>query len=591
MAITVTKPMGTATGLSASLVAGGSLKPSTTYYYIVIGYNNKQFSATTSYTPFHSDISAEGSFNTTTTDLSAHITWTNPAEHTSQSRYQILISETSGSYEGIGGYLTNREDIGDVMTDGAVGYTVTAESTETEVFHSIQLRNTQTANIGKELGIIRVDLDGGNYDLDDIYDAIVAAGFSSYVSYDGYTFVFKGWFISTGTDSGQLTVIRKSLVFLKGGVYCGNPNYIIRFGQWNGDEYGGYSPYGCRIDFQNSRYPIKSYYDGTLQIYGSLLTSISSLVNDVSEAPLSGGYYNGGSQQYLSQKVEGIRDTICGFNMRSQTSDAQDLKIGQGNNFSNYNHIRLKNTNVASMPYKKGGKFYACEFITASYLPIYAGSSHATAGYYTDMYDCLLPLMDEGLIKEGSNDVRYTTVTAPNYVTDYILRMNYSVKLRVLDETGALLEGATVSAVDKDGNPVTWVEHDGSFDRLVTGNSFTSDRTSDVNGIVDFYTESYTVIHNPENTGTGTNYNYLVLEKFPITVTVSKAGFRSEEMIIDSFSDKFENDIYLSPPVYYHQAITGDTGAVNISGDISDDSVNGQVVINQITGQIEEDIS
>jgi len=192
----------TPSGLESTLQTGGSLDVDTTYYYIVMAFDAYDCSpnAQTNYwLCFHSPISEESSFTTSGTELSALINWANVDGATN---YQILISETSGNYTNSRMYGTVAENLG-TISDGGTGYTVTALGTDTWAHHSCQIVNNLPNNLNKDLGIIDVALSGTEtHDLKDLYDAIVSAGFSDYVYYDGVQFTLKGSITSTGTDAG-----------------------------------------------------------------------------------------------------------------------------------------------------------------------------------------------------------------------------------------------------------------------------------------------------------------------------------------------------------------------------------------------------
>lgn len=284
MAITVSLPLSAPTGLTATLQSGGSLAPSTTYYFIVMAWNNANPNITLTGNPatalkYHFPISAEGSFTTDTTHLSALITWTNSAEHTANTRYNIIITTTSGSYAGmrlVAPSTTDLENVG-AIADGTTGYTVTAIPAGTTtyakaVYHSVQLKNNLPLNLSKDTGIIRVDLSGTNaYGLKDIYDAVVSAGYSSNVYYDGYNFGLKGYIVVNATnDAGSLVAENKRITFIRGGVIIYNsPNYVVRFGAWLSDALGADYGKSCTINFLSARFPNWAYYTTDIyRIYG-----------------------------------------------------------------------------------------------------------------------------------------------------------------------------------------------------------------------------------------------------------------------------------------------------------------------------------
>ena len=533
------------TALNASLTAGGSLVDGTTYYYVVIAYDQRYISPYASWSNrfgVHSSISAEDSFTCDATNKSANITWTNA---TGATRYQILVSTTSGDYTNSGGYGTVAESVG-AIADGSTGYSLTALSTEQVIFHSCQLVNDQAGDIDKDQGMLMVDFTGTDtHDLDDVYDAIVAAGYSTYVSYDGYNFVMKGWLraLSTCSDTGMLWVKKKRLTFPRGGISVRNANYTFRFGTWVTDEIQANYADGCAIDIQGGRYPISGT-SGNLQLYGSLVTFQQSIITAVSENLLN-QYYTGGSQVYFNSNVSKYQDSLFGANgtkqFRGTTSEIKDIKFECGNNYGNPPHIRLRlpRPNSCNMPYTHLGAFYACDFMTCSTLRNYSFNNGAAD--ITNFYDCDFTEWPDDMLKAPY--MTYSNLkTAYNWQSLNYYDFVYSIEINVIDDAGTPLQGANVSLTDKEGDAGTWIEHDGTYDKQVTGSTYTTDRTSDVNGIVDYYVKSYHNYLNPAHTDTvtdpDTSTNSLTTEYFPFTIMVSKAGYTTQTVILDDFTAK-----------------------------------------------------
>lgn len=571
MSIAVTLPVEAPTNLQATLLDGGSLAANTTYYYIVIAYDQTYYSPRDSdIFSYHSPISTEASFTTTTTKKSVLINWDNS---TGATRYQILLTTVSGDYTNSGGYGTASENVGSI-SDGVAGYTITALSSEVYVIHSIQLVNSFVGDISRTLGILKIDFTGtATHDLQDVYDAIVSAGFSDYVNYDESRFVFKGWFISSGSDAGSLVVEKKSLVFLKGGIHCGNINYIMRFGKWTSDLVGANYQYGCKIDIQNSRYPIRSKHAGVLQIYGSMVTFGHSRKTNLTEIKTNGGY-TGELNIYLSSYIDEIKDNILGSLGRSINGRIVDTKWGQGFDWGRDCNIRLKIYEAGVLPYFAGGKFYACNFVTFS-TPLSTWVPNATCGYFTDMYDCLFPNYPDEMIQYPY--FYYVGLQAPDYQSNNYVNFNYTLAIKVLDIDGVPIEGATISLKDKDGNPVTWIEHDGTYDKLVTGNTFIADRITGASGEIDYYVKSYKISLNPENTDHPTSYDIIKTDSYPFTLTISKAGYQTYETILDKLNEKCDYVVALMEKNYVRQTLGGKLQSQSIKGVIGTTKLKGTI--------------
>ena len=501
MSITVSLPIGKPTGLNATLVDGGSLDPNTTYYYVIVAYfNNNVTPISYAVEVYHGPISDEASFTTDTTNLSALIKWTNPPGHTSLSRYQLLLTKVSGDYTSSGTYgMTTVEYISATMTDGAIGYTVTALSIVLWCVHSYQLVNDLLGGIDKALGILKVEFTGtSTHTIQQVYDAIVSAGYSDYVRWNGYEFIFKGWLYCAveTTDAGLFNVTGKRMTFIKGGIKNRSDSYIFRFGSLLSETKGAHPDNACVIDIIHSRYAFLTYYGSGIEFYGGLLSKGKGRLTTYSEYLNIESYY-ANSNSYIGYNVSGFRDVMIGFYGRSNLGDIKDISWRQGNNWGNYNHIRLKVLDSANMPYKAGGKFYNCNWLDLAYLNMYVFSG--TEGYYTNMYDMDFSIFPNGMIDNPY--VRYSSLASPDYQSNNYFQFFYSLQMTVLDAAGDVLEDVIISAVDKDNNPVNWIEKDGSTDELISGNEYTSNRLTDVNGKVDYYMLSYHIMLNPDYAG------------------------------------------------------------------------------------------
>ena len=554
--ITVTLPVDAPYNLNSTLQLGGSLDPYTTYYYIVIGYDQTYYSPrSTSVFNYHSPISAESSFTTTDTYKSVTINWNNSVGAT---RYQILVSETSGDYTDSGGYGTSLETVGSI-SDGLIGYTITALSTENYVFHSIQLVNPFVGDINMSLGLLKVDFSGtASHTLEQVYTAIVDAGFSDYVSYDEATFILKGWFYSGGTDAGSLMVSQKTLVFLKGGIHNGNPNYVMRFGAWTSDIIGATYTQGCRIDILNSRYPLRGLYSGNIQIYGSIISVLDYRKNDLTEN-MKIGYFIGGSQLYLSGYVDEMKDSIIGFKGRGIYGDIIDLKWAQGNNWGNGKHIRLRIYDSANMPYTHtgGGKFYASKFLQSDILRNYEFNDGNVD--FTNFYDSEFPNYPDGMV----NSILYGNLKeVNNWQSLNYFDFHYSIIAKVLDVEGNPLENVTVSAVNNLGEPIKWIEHDGTLDRVITGNEYVTDRLTDETGTIDYYVKSYKVTLNASHTDNVTDpdksTNTIKTNEYPFTITLAKEGYVTSSVKLNTLKEKTNILATLEKPIFEYIAISNE---------------------------------
>jgi hypothetical protein len=538
MAVTVTLPVAAPTGLTATLQAGGSLAASTTYYFIVIAYDQAWYTPNNALLAYHSPISAEGTFTTDAVNRSVKINWNNV---TGATRYQILLTTTSGNYTNSGGYGTTSEHVGSI-TSGVTGYTITALSTEVYVFHTCQIVNALPGNINKTLGLIQVDFStAGNITLDQVYDAIVAAGFSDYVSYDGYNFILKGWFYASGSGAGTFNPTNKRFVFIKGGVANISSTYIIRFGAWYSDLVGASYANTCSIDILNARAPFWGYY-GKVQAYGCLITNGQSFYQKLTENKTIGNFFFG--TPFISFNISEMKDNILGMPTRDTNSIIKDCRLNHQNQFANEVHIRCKVVNMVLLPYCQGGKFYDCKWVTTAPFEFYNGSTWATSGYYTDFYDNEFTGYAGGIIGPN-NTFRYAYIDAANRTSNQFVRINYSLTATVLDEAGNPLSGVTIAATDSSSNPVVFIEYDSTIDKLVTGNTFTGSVTTDANGQIGYYIKSYRIDLNPANTTYPTSYNIIRTEYYPFTITFSKAGYKDYTILLETLIKKTDMTLTL----------------------------------------------
>lgn len=548
MAIGVTLPIIAPSGLEATLQTGGSLDVDTIYYYIVMAFDAYDCSPNAQVATqlcFHSPISEESSFTTSGSELSALINWTNVSGATN---YQILISTTSGDYTDSRMYGTAIENVG-TITDGATGYTVTAVGTDTYAHHSCQLVNNIHNNLDKDLGIINVALSGTEtHDLEDLHDAIINAGFTNYVYYDGVQFTLKGSITAVGTDAGSLEVVQKRITLIRGCLSNLNANYTMQFGAWISDEYGANYYNGCRMELMNnSRYPVYGL-ESNIKMYGCTVTG-AIVPSDLTENSAI-NYYHGGSASAIRGYVNEWRDCIIGPSGRGIYGDVKDLKWNETNNWTGGNKIRIKTSSSTSC-HGFNGSFYKTQWTTTNYFT--HGYYDFPSQYNIKLYDCTFTYTDNVV---PLNRIRYNSTTQVwefGAQGEFFFWFYNTFKVTVIDENGDPVEGVTISAVDTDGNAAEWVEQDGTFDRIVTGTTYITDRTTDSNGQIDYYLESYKMNLDPEYSGATPSYSSVRYAKYPYTIIFRKLGYinnsfkinmwRAEDTIVTMKSSYLSNKI------------------------------------------------
>jgi hypothetical protein len=576
MSITVTLPVAKPTNVQLTLVSGGNLPIGKTYYVKVAGFDSEYLSpyAHLSYRRnFHSPLSDASSPVSVTTDAtyrSIQVTWTNSA---GADRYNVFVSETDGDFAGLKSYqVINDERHPDIQSP----VTITDLPDTTYINHSCLIKNNLVHYIDKNLGIIKVSFTGTeSHDLDDVYDAIVAQGYSGYAYYDGFNFAIKGSFVFEGTDAGEFVVERKSLIFIKGCICKDNPNYVVRFGRYVSDSLGADYIYGCYIDIQNSRYPIHpGILDGenNLEMYGTLLQAAASVILLVPE-PEYYIYYYGGGQQNLGWYIDNFKDTFLGMSQRSMQGIIRELKI-TASYMSGIAWIDCWSVRTGYLHSGPQEGFYRCKF--GLYL-----SSHATFYHYLNntisyeryWYDCeFLESQDDRLIP------RWTPLYAEDGYTDESnARVRVTFKLKVTDKNGNNIEGANVIIKDQFGNDVTLYTKDYNNDDRLLG-SVQSPVQTDSNGEIDYYLETYIVNHedgNPSITA------IVYTEYYPFHITITKGRYQAFDGYFDLI-EKTEWDIALQPEVEYTEAL--------INADVEGDEITGVSEAEEITGVSEAEV-
>lgn len=531
MAIEVTLPIVAPSGLESAIQTGGSLDVDTTYYYVVCAFDALDCTPAASAVAqlcFHSPISEESNFTTSGTELSALINWLNVPGAV---RYQVLISETSGDYTASKMYGTAAENVGSI-TDGPTGYTVTALGTDTYAHHSCQVVNALPGFLDKDLGLINVALSSTDtHDLQDLYDAIVSAGFSDYVTWDGAQFNLKGSITVAAavTDAGSLIVIDKKIAIVRGCLSNLGTNYVIRFGTWTSEAAGANLYDSCIFEIGNSRYPLYGKYTHSIQFYGCIVRGLLQATN-LSENSLT-NYYHGGTAFAFQGYVDQWRECLIGGAGRSQLGIVKDLKWNESNNWSGSEKLRLVITGNTSAHAWATGKFYACTF-TRTGTDLTGGYYDYSEQYNVRFYDCLFPAYTDNFLTVGA--FRYVSTTEAwefGAQGEWFFWIYNSFKVTVIDENGAPIEGVTISATDVDGNAAEWVEHEGGTDRLITGTEYSTDRTTDSNGQIDYYLVSYKNNLDPTYTGTSIAYSKSVYyNKYPYNITFRKLGYQNNSL-------------------------------------------------------------
>lgn len=533
--ITVTLPVEAPNNINATLYPGGNLAPNHTYYYTVFEQWNDLNGYSTSYAPYkdpqtiitnyNSPLSEENNFTTNDTHRSAYIQWNDTNIGLTNVYYQILLSNESGDYTNSGGYDTALETVGNIQTKY---YNITEENNGVYVIHSANLVRNLSYGINKDLGTIRVDVDGGTYSdlVNSIYNEAVSSGYEDYFYYDGYHFAIKGWINFEGTSTTEAYVRRKDVTFVKGGLYMNNVNADLYFGEWLDDYTKADYTYGTNINIQNARYPFKARGEGQLHVSGSRVTASNTDGLMDGTNILSDSYYDGGGALYLSSYIEGIRDDILSLYIRSVSSEVKDLKTGIGNNWHWTDSHRLIITHNRWNCY-----LYECKIYDTTWTESMIGSNafHQYIPASGNSYSTWVfnPIFSQ-LPETNKPEEWYFATNYGTLVSDTYWQVFNSVNAEVLDSNGNPISGVTMNGTDANGNPAKWFEHYDDIDRKVTGNTFLGNVTTDENGTIDtYYLVSYNVTINQSNDIADVNCdNFNMTNFYPYTFTFSKEGYK-----------------------------------------------------------------
>jgi hypothetical protein len=260
MAVTIYGEL-TAPNVTLSLVDGGSLTPSTTYYIRVIAGTT----ADTRYRWRGSVPSTEQTITTGSASLSIKVDWSVPTDAT---RFWIFISTTSGDYVGT-------KCLSDYYT-GKSGTTFTITGSETKYSNSTMPISYSALPFGfnRERGRIEVTFTGTTT-LADIASALATAGYTDSYYWDAAssTFVMHGGFYHTGSTTSALTQYNGLIGLVLGNWGCENANMTITLGQYSAINYLGYN--GCVLKFFLGGGPeFANFVSGKIYLYGCYVIAV-----------------------------------------------------------------------------------------------------------------------------------------------------------------------------------------------------------------------------------------------------------------------------------------------------------------------------
>lgn len=444
MAVIITPPLSAPINLTASVSAGGTLVANTTYYWKVLATN----SSNTNYLNVdlkRSDFSAEGSFTATATNKQCLLQWD---AVTGATHYVIILTKTSGDY-------VNPFRVGTTSASTSTNsYTITSEPAHGYcTWETIDpVANPMPGGIARKGGRILIDF-YGNETLTSIYNAVVAAGYSNYISWDGYTFVLNGSFVITGTNTGSLSVLGVHMILL--GFF--------------------HNPQGTNVTVTFGFSTINSY------MFQSCLTMLYQTVGSKWDKKM---IFNGGEIRAVLGKSGPTQvwgDGRCfGEALFNNTYINENFVTAvDGTTLSNAKLTQLLVDIVPTF------KMWDCEFTGYSGLPFYLGGGGATnPSVFDKIYRIKFNALYDMDTRIANSSVKTTTGTMIDCEFPFragnspkiffrefagtnpywmVLYFKYSLLAKIQDKNGNVISGATVKLNDALGNTITYTANNSGY--------------------------------------------------------------------------------------------------------------------------------
>ena len=226
MAITINS-LAAPVNVTATLTAGGSLLPNTTYYVVVSALNGNFLGYDLKSNSLVSELSVEVSFTTDNINLSVIINWDAAIGAT---HYNVYLSRISGTYTrvdhcGIANYSSvSTNSI--IITAPPIGQAYNIDT--------ITGITNLPGKIDKKLGNFYISITGSEVvTIESICSVLDNAGLSNYYYYDGWTFVIKGSIRAESGSSGSFIIRNKIVYFISGSFYNSSADFDFRFGSYD----------------------------------------------------------------------------------------------------------------------------------------------------------------------------------------------------------------------------------------------------------------------------------------------------------------------------------------------------------------------
>jgi hypothetical protein len=528
MAVTVNS-LGQVANVAAVTKSGGTLDASTTYYVRVDAYKNLTGLGSGGDLRFPKVWglpSTEISFTTDATKKAVDITWDALA---GADGYKVYVSKESGDYWG-----ANKS----VYAYNAAGTTETSLELTAEPTNSVNIfynRSWLRSNEGLTLPG-NVPIDGrrlgiqlaGTCTLQDIKDAVDTAGFNDHCSYDGFTFVLRGFICSL--DGGGSTTFAprfKNIYLVEGDIASANASATFSFGVYDSVE--KVADQKCLINIMGYSNAFIYCNLGTINLFCDVkgkygTNSITSYNAGYFQHNDSGLDLTGASVEGFSVLVQQAGESLDDFILRN-TGDLETYD--DVNNIKIYNG-RFVFARVSLDTWKNIEVFQDPAFCSRSHADIQYSSNNTPDDTTPSLYNFTC------LRANNQPCIQWSSLGTGNPT----MRFYSQVTLKIVDKDNNAISGATVTVLNTNG---------------------TQEFSVSTNASGEFATEQYVLSQSAVPTsGNGVATTWTTYS--PFTITIQKAGYESYRGIF-TITTAIDWEIALRRSPYVGRDVMGDIAA------------------------------
>ncbi|MEA3399223.1 MAG: SH3 domain-containing protein [Patescibacteria group bacterium] len=487
------------TNVQATLQAGGSLLPNTTYYVSVLaietsgGYTLNTVNAM-------GELSTEISFTTTSVNKSANITWdtvTGNDIDTNNFCYFVLVSDTSGVYYGKKSNKSSYGNSADTTTlyllDDYDGLNTISSSWNLPFLVKERYPSVETPfDFDPDKGYTRVAFSGVT-SLSDIWDEAVTDGLTDFFYWDGLTFGMIGgwnWVDGDAAAGTSMTETDKTIILYgNSGMKCYDSDVTLTFGAKTTVDGVDVYHSGCRIIQKSTLTAYTFYYmaSGNFNWWASY-------------------FYNEGYAAYKNcGSGSDFRNCLLRWKNGAYFTGANtyDLTVDTDGNIVTYSPDHFDSTYNCNHLYfyvNQAGEYYRCIFNT----------KNSNYDIYTRNYDAERYIMDTTFPRRSDNIPHF-------YWGGDLARISLLYTVKIKTEAGA-----TIQIIDTDGNNATLFTKESDTTR---GSECSNPVTADENGDAEFYVKAVKLKHDSGGDGYATiteNYN-------PFILRIAEQGYPTKE--------------------------------------------------------------